>query len=444
VIDRRSILAGAAALAATPAIPALAAAPRQPAPKSGGAFPKGFLWGASTAGHQVEGNNVNSDQWLLENVSPTITGSPSGDAVNSFELWRQDLDLVRAIGLNSYRFSLEWARIEPEQGSFSPAMLNHYKAMIDACRARGIAPVVTFNHYTTPRWFAAQGGWLNPAAPELFARFCERAARHLAGGIAIAMTLNEPNLPRLLPLVLPPQFMGGLRANLAAAARAANAEKFVVANTVLPEDIPALSANMIKGHRLARKAIKGVRADLPVCFSLALIDDEAVGEGSIRDAKRQELYGDWLDAAREDDFVAIQNYERVLWGKDGRLPAPPGGPRNYRGAEVYAPSLANAAIYAHAATGRPVLITEHGVGTDDDTIRANLIREGLTHLHRAIAQGLPVRGYMHWSLMDNYEWGSGFNHGGGFGLASVDPVTFARKPKPRAAVLGAIARANSL
>jgi beta-glucosidase len=186
-VDRRTFLMGASAAAgAALAAPALAHA------KPGRSFPKGFLWGAATAGHQVEGNNVNSDLWLLEQVKPSVFSEPSGDAVNSFELWPVDLDLVKSIGLNSYRFSIEWARIEPEPGMFSIAMLDHYKAMIDGCRKRGIAPLVTFCHYAAPRWFAARGGWLNPDAPSLFARFCERAMKHLGSGIGHAMTLNEP------------------------------------------------------------------------------------------------------------------------------------------------------------------------------------------------------------------------------------------------------------
>ena len=210
-IDRRTLLAAGGALLAAPAL-----ARRADPGVTARAFPKGFLWGAATAGHQVEGNNTNSDQWVLENVEPAL-GPPSGDADNSFEQWPADLDVVKAIGLNSYRFSLEWPRIEPEPGLFSLAMLDHYKRIVDGCRARGITPVLTFNHFTTPRWFAAQGGWLHPQSPALFTRFCERAARHLAADVGMATTLNEPNLAKLLPLVLPPQFMGGLRANLAAA-----------------------------------------------------------------------------------------------------------------------------------------------------------------------------------------------------------------------------------
>jgi beta-glucosidase len=113
----------------------------------------------------VEGNNINADLWLIENLPGTMFAERSGDAANSFELWPTDLDLARNMGLNSYRFSLEWARIEPDKGHFSNAMLDHYKAMIDGCRARSLNPVVTFNHFTTPRWFAAQGGWHHAESP---------------------------------------------------------------------------------------------------------------------------------------------------------------------------------------------------------------------------------------------------------------------------------------
>jgi beta-glucosidase len=436
-IDRRTLIAGGlaagGALLATPVL----------AQRKTGAFPKGFLWGAATAGHQIEGNNTNSDQWLLENVTPTITGAPSGDAVNSLEQWPADLDVVKAIGLNSYRFSLEWARIEPEPGMFSLAMLDHYKRIVDGCRARGITPILTFNHYTTPRWFAAQGGWLHPQSPTLFTRFCERAARHLAADVGMATTLNEPNLAKLLPLVLPPQFMGGLRANLAAAARAANVPKFVVANTVPPEDVAGVTANMLKGHKAARDAIKGVRPDLPVGVSLAMADDQAVGANSLRDAKRAELYGEWLEAAKGDDFIGVQNYERNIWDSKGKVQAPAGGLRNFRGAEVYAPSLAGAVRYAHQATGIPVFVTEHGVGTNDDTVRAALIPAALRDLKAAMDDGVPVKGYLHWSLLDNYEWGAGFDDGR-FGLCTVDRTTWKRTPKPSATIYGAIARRNAL
>ena len=436
--DRRTLLAGAGAMLAAPALARVKAKAPNPA------FPQGFLWGAATAGHQVEGNNVNTDLWLLENIKPTIFAEPSGDAVNSFALWPQDLDIVRGLGLNSYRFSLEWARIEPEPGMFSIAMLDHYKAMIEGCRERGLTPIVTFNHFTSPRWFAARGGWTNPDAASLFARYCERAAKHLAAGIGSALTMNEPNLLRLLRAlnVLPPQAIEGQKAMLLAAARATGSAKYVTANVTNFEDLDVMLPIMIAGHKAGRQAIKSVRPDLPVGVSLAMLDDQAVGRDSVRDARRAEIYGAWLEAAKGDDFLGVQNYERALWGDKGKLPAPAGATLNFSGSEVHAPSLAGAVRYAHQATGLPIMVTEHGVGTDDDSIRAALIPAALAELKRAMDDGVPVTGYMHWSLLDNSEWIFGYRPH--FGLVAVDRTTFKRTPKPSAAVLGAIARRNSL
>jgi beta-glucosidase len=186
-IDRRGFLSAAIAAATVPLMPTEVTA------KTSSRFLQGFLWGAATSGHQIEGNNVASDGWLLEHVAPTLFAEPSGDADNSFELWPSDLDLVRRIGLNAYRFSLEWSRIEPEPGQFSIAALEHYKAIIEGCHQRRIVPFVMFNHSTVPRWFAAKGSWVNPDSPQLFARYCDHAARHLAQGIGYALTLSEPN-----------------------------------------------------------------------------------------------------------------------------------------------------------------------------------------------------------------------------------------------------------
>ena len=436
-IDRRALIAGAAAAAG-----AVLAAPALARVKASASFPKGFLWGAATSGHQVEGNNNNSDLWLLENVKPTLFSEPSGDADNSLLLWPKDLDLVKQIGLNSYRFSLEWARIEPEPGMFSIAMLDLYKAMIDGCRARGLHPLVTFNHYAAPRWFASRGGWLNPEAPALFGKFCDRAMRHLGAGVSHAMTLNEPNIMTMLKFVLPPQAMPALAAMIDSAARVLGVEKLAVANATKPEDLPALNASLLAAHRAGKAAIKAIRPDLPVGMTIAMFDDEAVGDPARRDTMRKELYGMWLDAARDDDFVGVQNYERVRWGPEGRVPPPQGAELTQGGGEIYAPSLANACRYAHERAKVPIIVTEHGVSATDDTIRARLIPAALKSLREAMAAGLPVQGYVHWSLLDNFEWVAGykFQHG----LVAVDRTTFKRTPKPSAAVYGAIARRNAL
>ena len=437
-MDRRTFVAGAAAL--TVAARSVKAQKGSSVPGVSQSFPKGFLWGAATAGHQVEGNNTSADLWLLENVKPTSFAEPSGDADNSFALWPKDLDLAKRLGLNSYRFSLEWARIEPEPGLWSAAMLDHYKQVLEGCRERGLTPVVTFNHFTTPRWFAARGGWTSEGSSDLFARFCERAAKDMARGMGYATTLNEPNLPRLLREVLPPQVIEQERAAAAAAARACGSEVYVAGLSFDPRLIEATTKNLLAAHAKGRAAIKAERGDLPVGVSLAMADDQAGSAGSVRDAKRAEMYGAWMDGVRGDDFLGVQNYERTIWGAEGRMPAPAEARRDYKGAEVYPPSLAGAVRYAHQATGLPILVTEHGVGTEDDSLRAWFIPRALTELKAAMDEGVPVQGYLHWSLLDNFEWIFGYKPK--FGLCAVDRTTFKRTPKPSAEVLGQIARAN--
>ena len=443
-LKRRTLIGAAAALAALPLGGTLAARPRA------GAFPEGFLWGAATSGHQIEGNNVNSDMWLVENVEPTFFAEPSGDAANSFALWPFDLDIARSMGLNAYRFGIEWSRIEPEPGMFSIAMLDHYKAIIEGCRARGLTPMVTFSHWTTPRWFAARGGWTNPEAPDLFARYCDRAARHLAAEMGYAVTLNEPNLlvssfdePR------PERIQKLLDDTMAAAAKAAGSDRFAI-GLIGIDDLEQYTQHLIAGHKAARAAIKAARSSLPVGVTMAIPDDQEAGPDSVRDRFRQEVYAPWLEVAQADDFLGVQNYDRQLWDAKGKVPPPPEDSRsgheafayNASGGIVYPDSLANSVRYAYSVARVPIIVTEHGVNTHDDTVRARLIPSALSELKKAMDEGIPVTGYLHWSLLDNFEWISGYKHF--YGLVAVDRTTFQRTPKPSAAVLGTIARSNEL
>jgi beta-glucosidase len=443
---RREVLRGSAATLAAiglagaglgASLAAQAAAPNRKR------FPADFIWGTATAGHQVEGNDVNSDIWFLEQLQPTLFAEHVGDANNSLYLWPVDLDLVRSLNLNAYRFSLEWSRIEPEPGQFSLAMLDHYLRIIEGCRARGLQPIVSFNHFATPRWFAARGGWTNSESPALFEKFCERAARHLAKAIGRATTLNEPNLLRLLAWLDLPSAMKDLqRAMLDKAARTLGVAKFTASNAANTEDLESIQTNLLEGHRRGRQAIKAARPDLPVGVSLAVVDDQAVGAHNRRDEKRAQVYGAWLEAVKGDDFVGVQNYERTQYDEKGAVPPPRGVPLDGMGREIYPPSLSNAVRYVHEQTARPILITEHGLVTDDDTQRAAFIPAALAHLADVMAAGVPVLGYVHWTLMDNFEWIFGYKPH--FGLCSVDRKTFKRTRKPSAAVLAGIARSNAV
>lgn len=407
-------------------------------------FPEDFWWGVATAGHQNEGDNRTSDTWFLEHVSPTIFAERSGRACNSWELWERDLDLARDMGLTAFRFSVEWARVEPEQGVRDETALDHYEAVVDGCLARGLAPVVTFSHFTSPHWFAALGSWLHPAAADRFAAHCGAVMDRFGDRIAAAVTLNEPNLPQMLAFAgLPREILEIEHATLAAASAAAGVERYRAGNVMLPEDFAAMRDGMTRAHLAARAAVKVRRPDLPVGLSIAISDDLAAPGGeAVRDAKRADVYDHWLRLARDDDFIGVQNYERLTYGPDGELPPPPGAPLNEMGSAIAPGSLGGAVRYAHEVSGRPVFVTEHGMGTDDDALRAAFIEPALAGLLDAIEAGVPVLGYCHWTLLDNFEWIFGYaKH---FGLHTVDRTTYVRTPKPSAAVYGAIARAGAV
>jgi len=423
-LSRRSFVAASAAVSLV-TTGAVAASPKP-------LFPKSFLWGAATAGHQVEGNNVASDIWLLEQVKPTLFKEPSGDACDSLHRWSEDLDLIRSMGLNCYRFSVEWSRIEPAEGQVSTAELDHYKRVIAGCHDRGLTPVVTYNHFTSPRWFAAKGGWENADAPDLFARYCERVTREFGSGIGFAVTFNEPNLRvggNWSPNPMPAELPGMVAAMLGAAARACGSDRFSLLNV---GNYTVSQPNVLKGHRLARAAIKSECPALPVGLSLALADDQAVGHSRLLDQKRREMYQAFLDAAKEDDFIGVQTYSRSLIGPHGALPPPRGAELTQVGDEFYPSALEGSVAYAHKATGRPVLITENGIAAQDDRQRVRFIPAALDSVKKAVVRGVPILGYIHWSLLDNFEWMSGY--GPKFGLVAVDRTTFKRSPKPSARV----------
>ncbi|MFT3978513.1 MAG: family 1 glycosylhydrolase [Sphingomonas bacterium] len=433
-IDRRGaigVLAGGAATLSLPAATAAAAA-RQAKPA--------FLWGAATAGHQVEGNNVNADIWLLEQVKPTVFAEPSGDACDSLNRWREDVALVKALGLNSYRFSVEWSRIEPAPGQFSQAYLDHYARMVDHCRDQGIAPVVTLNHFTCPRWFAAAGGWLQTDAPDLFARYCGKVARAMAAGMSHALTFNEPNGPLAEPWSLNPpsaEVRARVAACVAAAAKASGSDRFSLLNGGDPEPmIPGITMAHVK----AREAIRAARGDLPIGMSLAIPDDVATGPDSAIERKRAAVYGPFFAVMDKDDFVGVQTYERCYIGPEREVPPPAGVPLRPDGRQWFPAAVGNAARYVHKATGKPVFVTENGIGTPDDGERLRFIPEAIASVESAMRDGVPVLGYLHWSLLDNFEWISGY--GPKFGLVAVDRTSFKRTPKPSARLLSRIARAG--
>jgi beta-glucosidase len=403
-------------------------------------FPPGFIWGAATAAHQVEGNNTNSDLWVLEHCEPTLFEEPSLDACDHYHRFADDIRLLAGLGLNCYRFSIEWARIEPERGHFSVSALDHYRRMLAACHENGVAPMVTFYHFSSPRWFAAMGGWENRAAGDDFVRYCERAGRALGDLISLASTYNEPNLPMLLRWIanIDIPFTTVLRMSRQAA-RAVGSNKF---GCFFLGDAYKSQEHMIAAHHRAISVLKAGPGSYPIGLNVAMQDEQAVGPGSKRDKKCAEVYDPWLAAAAQSDFLGIQTYTRGRVGKKGDLGPEPGVELTQMGYEFWPDALEACLRYSAARVSKPIYITESGIATADDTRRVDYIRHSLEGVLRCLADGIDIRGYIHWSLMDNFEWIYGYRPK--FGLIAVDRATQERTVKPSAHYLGEIARHNRI
>lgn len=384
-------------------------------------FPEGFLWGASTAAHQVEGNNVNSDWWVREHAPGTDLAEPSGDAADSYHRYPEDIALLASLGFNSYRFSIEWARIEPEQGFVSKAQLAHYRRMVDTCREHGLTPSVTLHHFTHPRWFARAGGWRNPEAPALFERFTETALPVLGDDVEWVCTINEPNM----------------------VAMTRGEEGTEMTASRLPAPDPQITDALIEAHRRSR----GVLAQLPQVRSGWSVATQAyhAAPGAEEATKaygypREDIF---LDAAKGDDWIGVQGYLRTFIDPQGNpLPVPEGAETTLTGWEYFPPAIGIGIRNAWERTGGvPVVVTENGIATQDDARRIDYTHDALVGVHEAMADGIDVRGYLHWSALDNYEWGS---YAPTFGLIGWDRDTFERTPKPSAHWLGEVARTGTL
>jgi beta-glucosidase len=404
-------------------------------------FPEGFLWGAATSAHGVEGGDVYNDAWAMEHAEGSPHVEPSGDACDHYHRYPEDIALLAELGLNAYRFSIEWSRIEPEDGEFSRAALEHYRRMLGVCHDHGIVPVVSFHHFTSPRWLHRHGGWEDAETPDRFGRFCEQAAAHLGDLVTYACTLNEPNLPRFREAAF------GLQGDRtqpwwreAARLVGADVRRFVPFSHAASDRARDV---MMRAHARGVEAIKSVNADCLVGLTLALIVFEAApgGEGEALWIDRR-CNTDFLEAVRGDDFIGVQTYTRFRVGPGGVLPPGEHVERTQVGWEFWPEALEVMVRRAAEVAGIPTIVTENGVATDDDSRRIEYIERAVRGLGRCLTDGIDVRGYLHWTLLDNFEWSEGCRPT--FGLIAVDRRTQQRSVKPSARRLGEIARVNAV
>ncbi len=415
-------------------------------------FPKEFIWGSTTAAYQVEGNNTGSDFWAEEHAEGSPYADKSGDAIDHYRLYRDDIALMASLGLKAYRFSIEWARVEPAPGQYSRSAIEHYRDMLNVCYEYGLMPVVAMHHFSSPQWLMRIGGWASPSVPDRFSKYCEVVFQELGSLIPYVLTFNEINLPVMLRDVfmnnglVPPVGIDSAswRApqwrESAARLCGTTVDNYVTFHMISDE---AKIALLKQAHIQAREAIKRVSPQTRVGLSMALSDVQSVPGGEDIAEERWQLYfRQYLSMLEGDDFFGLQNYTREVYGQEGLVRPAPGAELTQMKYEYYPEALANVIRKVAKDLSIPILITEHGIGTDDDVRRINFIRTALEGLHSCIRDGIAVTGYLHWTTFDNFEWNAGYSMT--FGLIAVDRSTQERHPKESAHYLGRIAQTNTL
>lgn len=424
-------------------------------------FSDNFLIGAATAAHQVEGNNTNSDYWAMEQMENTSFAEPSLDAVDHYNHYEEDIKLLADAGCNAYRFSMEWARIEPKQGEFDPAEIEHYRRVLLCCRANGITPVVTMHHFSSPKWLIEQGGWEAESTVDAFAAYCKYVAEQLGDLFDYVCTINEANMGLQLAAIsarylrqlstgtadasekLEGSVQVGVNIDAMVARMQAQKEENV---KVFGTDTPQIFVSgrtaegdllVMRAHQAARTAMKAVKPGFRIGITLSLHDIQ-VTEGGAEHAKREweHEFFHYVPYIKEDDFFGLQNYTRSVYGADGICPNPEGAELTQMGYEFYPEALEHVIRQVYGELGIPILVTENGIATADDDRRITFIDRATDGIVRCVTDEIPILGYMHWSLLDNFEWQKGYSMT--FGLIAVDRSTQKRTPKKSLAYLGSL------
>ena len=403
-------------------------------------FPTGFLWGTSSAAHQVEGDNRNCDWWEWEQQPGRIAGGDSSAiACDQYHRYREDFALLRELNQNAHRLSIEWSRIEPSEGVFDSRQIRHYRDVLGELREQGMTPMVTLHHFTSPLWFTGRGGWNASGSAHAFLRFVNRVVDELGDLISLWCTINEPSIYAGNGWITG-EFPPGRHGDVAAVYR--------------------VTANMRRAHELAYLAIKRRWPDSPVGLShhrflffpaserrrdrwaaqsaQLVLDRWPVAPGRLRKI---------VEAT--SDFVGVAHY----WGQ--MCAFAPGRPQdqfirrfNVPGAPVTDmgwsadPTWMRQVLNELRELKKPIYITENGLATTADEKRQAYLSDILANVRLAIDDGADVRGYFHWTNLDNFEWSRGY--AAQFGLISVDRKTLERTIKPSGRLYSRIAATNGL
>lgn len=357
-----------------------------------------FYWGSATSAHQVEGGNRND--WTEFERERGL--KQSGKACDHYNRYREDFDIAKSLGHNAHRFSIEWSRIEPEEGKFDEREVQHYRDVVLALRERGIEPFVTLWHWTVPIWFRDKGGWINKKSPEYFARYVKKVVSELGSpttkSVKFWITLNETNVYTSHGY-WKGEWPPGERSSV----------RYILSNYHLSQ-----------AHRAAYKVIKSVnpQAEIGVAHSMIYFTRFPAW-------LKNYVYNHFFLRLIEkyQDFVGINYYF------SDRDTSPAGGERTDMNWPIdpdgFYHVLKDVARYQ-----KPIYVLENGIADAKDEKRAAFIRDHIAAMQKAIAEDVDVRGYFYWSLLDNFEWDKGF--GPRFGLVEMDYKTMERKIRPSA------------
>jgi beta-glucosidase len=426
-------------------------------------FPEGFIWGTSTAGHQVEGGNEYSDWWAWEQKGLIEDGTVSGRAMDYWHRHEEDHALMAKLAYKGFRLGIEWARVEPRKDRFDHEVIGHYLRILQSLRSHGFKICLTLHHWVIPRWVADQGGWLNPDTVIQFLRYAKYVIEELGAFPDYWVTMNEPMVPAIMGNVLglfPPQRRSA-RAyrTVSRAYLRAHAETYRMIHSLQPL-APDGTRSMV-GVAMAYPWIEPWNSPGPAGWYerfAAFIARRAAFAGwdhTIRTGKAHWIHGGpAIEGVKGSyDYCGVNYYTRTslkcdrrrhdqYWIDDTKAPA--GVDVTQMGWQIYPEGLYRTIRSVWKRFGKPILITENGIADDTDRKRPCYIVEHLAQVHRAIREGIPILGYYHWSFVDNFEWREGFAKR--FGLVAVrhDDPDLTRTPRPSAYLYSDIAQKNAI
>jgi beta-glucosidase len=414
-----------------------------------------FLWGASTSSYQVEGGNDRSDWWDWEKKGYT---PPSGIACDHYNRYKEDFEIAAKLSHNAHRLGIEWSRVQVSPDEWNGEQWSHYRDVMLDLTGRGITPLLTLNHFTVPLWFEKAGGWANDSSPSLFADLAEKACRELGDIVKYWITINEPHM-----LAFIGHFYGNwppfeknrersfhilknlIKAHVEAWRRMKSVSRD---NADIKSPVIGIAKAVTAFHPSSRLSLADITAsnNRRYAHNHSFIDSLLKGRINVPGLDKEELpEADCLD------FIGLNYYFRQFIKKarpfredplgevDGSCPRATGN-RTDMNWEIYPRGLYEVCL-EFKKYGLPVIITENGIATYRDEEREAFIREHIGALAKASAKGLPLKGYLHWSLLDNFEWSEGYTKK--FGLVEVDPKDLVRKIRRSGLCLADIIQRNA-